>query len=162
MLLHLSPRIFLQFDAPHQNIWVATVSGWVLTVTYVADFILLSWNLYNSDQCDIFKRNLAIICLSMCQKITESSLGKGLQCTPLVRLMTKKTTWWDAVTSHLANIFAICPTSKYLSCNSVWVSFNSDIRGGFYFTFHGIYIIQTSMTSSKEIWLYSVYQCARK
>ena len=41
ILLHLTPRIFLQFDAPHQNIWVATVSGWVLTVTYLADFILL-------------------------------------------------------------------------------------------------------------------------
>ena len=99
----------------------------------------------------------------MCQKITETSLGKGFPCTPLLRLMIKKQVGEDAVTSHPANFFAIRrTTSKYLSCYSVWVSFNCDLRGRFYFAFHGIYIIQTNVTFSKGIWLSSVYQCARK
>ena len=35
----------------------------------------------------------------------------------------------------------------YLSCISVWVNFNSDQHGWFYFTFHWIYIIQTNVIS---------------
>ena len=45
------------------------------------------WNLHYSDQCDVFERNFVIHCLSMCQKITENSSGKGSPCTPLVPLM---------------------------------------------------------------------------
>ena len=74
----------------------------------------------------------------------------------------KKQPGRDAVTSHPANIFTTRPTPKYPSCNSVYLSFNSDLLVGFYFTFHGIYIIQTSVTSLKEILSSTVYQCARK
>ena len=54
------------------HIWVATVSGWVLTVANVTDFIFtFHWIYIIQNNVISFERNLVILCLSMCQKIKK-------------------------------------------------------------------------------------------